>query len=237
MVRLQPQHPALVNPRHGMALADQLPITQAPRAWQGRDRRFSLDGAEDWRFQLLDEIDYGILVLGAQRKVVYCNQAALAHFKTISLLRVVGGELMASSARDAAALGAAVWAASAQGLRRMVLLGAVHDGLALAVVPGPRYPDTLGNRVLVMLPRRRLCQPLSTHGFARDHRLSATESQVLQLLCDGLGPAEIAGELGVAISTVRTHVVSIRGKTEVASVAELMQRVARLPPICSALAQ
>jgi len=87
----------------------------------------------------------------------------------------------------------------------------------------------------VMLPRRRLCQPLSTYGFARYHGLSSAESQVLHLLCDGLQPTEIAELHGVAITTVRTQIASIRIKTDAPTVGELIQRIARLPPICSAL--
>lgn len=223
---------------HGPATAHPLSMLAPPGEWQGPDRRRDRDGASDWRFQLLNEIDYGIFVLGAQRKLLYANHAAQDHLKLPGALRVEQGELVLARLRDTQALSLAIRAASLQGLRRMVLAGAAPHRLALAVVPGPRGPGAAaqaGNRVLVMLPRRRLCQPLSTYGFARDHGLSAAESQVLHLLCDGLQPTEIAALHGVAITTVRTQIASIRVKTDAPTVGELIQRIARLPPICSSL--
>jgi len=223
---------------YGPAIAHPLSVLTPLGDWQGPDRRRDRDGPNDWRFQLLNEIDYGIFVLSAQRKLLYANHAAQDHLKRQCVLRVEQGELLLANLRDTQALGLAIRAASSQGLRRMVLAGAAPQRLALAVVPGPRGLGSAapaGNRVLVMLPRRRLCQPLSTYGFARDHGLSSAESQVLHLLCDGLQPTEIAELHGVAITTVRTQIASIRIKTDAPTVGELIQRIARLPPICSAL--
>lgn len=42
--------------------------------------------------------------------------------------------------------------------------------------------------------------------------------------------------LGVALSTVRTHIGTIRAKTGASSVKELLHRVAQLPPMRHALA-
>ena len=224
----------------GPASAHPLLMLAPPGHWQGPDRRRDRDDTGDWRFQLLDEIDYGIFVLSAQGRLLYANHAAQDHLKGAGGLRVERGELLLASLRDTQALGLAIRAAASQGLRRMVLARAAPQrlALALAVVPGPRGPGAAAlpcNRVLVMLPRRRLCQPLSTYGFARDHGLSAAESQVLHLLCDGLQPTEIAQLHGVAITTVRTQIASIRTKTDAPTVGELIQRIARLPPIRSAL--
>ena len=194
-----------------------------------------LDGASDWRFELLDEVDYGIVVLDWDGRVLYVNQAARSRLLRTQALRLDRGELVATQPRDAAQLSSAVRAASVQGLRRMVTVGVQPQPLALAVVPGPHCPGPNRHRVLVMLQRRQLCEPLSTYGFARDHGLSAAETQVLQLLCDGRQPIEIAGVQSVAIATVRTQIASIRIKTGTATIGELIQRVARLPPICSAL--
>ena len=223
----------------GQPASHQLHSLSPARPWSGPDRRRQADDAQDdrlnWRFQLLDEIDYGIFVLSAQSKLLYANQVALACLNAMAVLREEHGALVAASSRDTVALGNAVRAASAQGLRRLLQVGATPDRLALAVVPGPQVSGSFGRRVLVMLPRRRLCQPLSTYGFARDHGLSAAESQVLDLLCDGLQPSKIADQHGVAIATVRTQIASIRIKTDTATISELIHRIARLPPICSAL--
>lgn len=206
-----------------------------PAPWQGPDRRSRHDGESDWRFLLLDEVDYGVVVLDWDGRVVFVNQAARTQLKTSRALRLERGELAAASGRDRVHLASAIRAAAVQGLRRMVQVGDGPHTLALAVVPGPHCPGPNAHRVLVMLPRRRLCEPLSSYGFARDHGLSAAESQVLQQLCEGRQPAEIAARQGVAMATVRTQIASIRVKTDTATVGELIQRVARLPPICGAL--
>ena len=224
---------------NGQPASHHLPMLAQADLWRGPDRRRQADETHDagldWRFQLLDEIDYGIFVLTLQGKLLYANQAARVCLNAMTVLREEQGELVTASARDTAALGSAVRAASAQGLRRLLQVGVVPFRLALAVVPGPPVSGPCGRRVLVILPRERLCQPLSTYGFARDHGLSAAESQVLHLLCDGLQPSDIANRHGVAITTVRTQIASIRVKTDAATIGELIQRIARLPPICSAL--
>jgi DNA-binding CsgD family transcriptional regulator len=193
------------------------------------------EGASDWRFELLNELDYGIVVLDWDGRLLYVNQAARSRLLGTQALRLERGELVATQPRDASLLASAVRAAAVQGLRRMVRVGAPSQQLALAVVPGPHCPGPNRHRVLVMLPRGQLCEPLSAYGFARDHGLSAAETQVLQLLCDGHQPIAIASVQSVAIATVRTQIASIRIKTDTATVVELLQRVARLPPIRSAL--
>ncbi len=204
-------------------------------AFPGLDMFASTDAAGDWQIRLLDELDYGIIVLDWDGRVLYVNLAARARLRTTEGLRIERGHLVAAAARDAALLQGAVHAAAVQGLRRMLQVGTGPHLVDLAVVPGPHCPGPNSHRVLVMLSRRQLCEPLSTYGFARDHGLSPTETQVLQLLCDGLQPQEIAEHQGVTIATVRTQIAGIRTKTDTASVGALIQRVARLPPIRSAL--
>jgi len=61
------------------------------------------------------------------------------------------------------------------------------------------------------------------------------ETLVLKSLCRGARPAEIARSQNVALSTVRTHVGSIRSKTSVPSIGALVRTVSMLPPLVSAL--
>ena len=61
------------------------------------------------------------------------------------------------------------------------------------------------------------------------------ELTVLKRLCRGMRPKEVAREQDVAISTVRSHICSIRTKTQTASIPELIDRVAVLPPITPAM--
>jgi DNA-binding CsgD family transcriptional regulator len=58
---------------------------------------------------------------------------------------------------------------------------------------------------------------------------------VLAALCDGDDPSGIARRFGVAVSTVRSQIASIRQKTRSTSIRELVRQVAVLPPIVSAI--
>jgi len=72
-------------------------------------------------------------------------------------------------------------------------------------------------------------------GFARLHGLTGGEGRVLAALCGGARPAEVAREHGVALSTVRSQIGSIRLKTGAASIRDLLAQVARLPPLMGRL--
>ena len=58
-----------------------------------------------------------------------------------------------------------------------------------------------------------------------------TEKQVLAILCRGLCTPQIAVQLTVAVSTVRSPARSMCAKTASSWVRELLNRVAVLPPV------
>ena len=207
-----------------------------PAAWQGAERRRTSSHATHSSLpSILNEIDYGMFVLDGSPTVLFANRAALARLQAVQTLSIEHGALVAADPRDACALNAAIRAAAQQRLRRMVMVGRPADRMAVAVIPLPQSVAANETRVLVLLSRREICEALSVHGFARDHGLSAAERRVLDALCQGLQANEIATVQGVAISTVRTQISSIRAKTDSASIGEVVQRLARLPPIRSSL--
>ena len=120
-----------------------------------------------------------------------------------------------------------------QGLRRMITLGSSECALSVAVIPLRLSAGT--PLTLVMLGRRNLCQTLSAQGFAHCNGLTPAEAAVLAALSCGRSPGSIARSQGVALSTVRTHITKIRAKTGAASIRNLVERVAQLPPMVSAL--
>jgi DNA-binding CsgD family transcriptional regulator len=71
--------------------------------------------------------------------------------------------------------------------------------------------------------------------FARSHGLTHTEELVLGVLCQGFSAPEVAKQMNIAVSTVRTHVRSLCAKTRCSSVREVVRRLALLPPVASAL--
>ncbi len=197
-----------------------------PRTEPARDELLAL---------VLDQIDYGFVLLDADLAIVHANGAARARLREPSALLVEGGMLRARSRTDRTLLDAAMTGAQVRGLRRFLALGSGESRLLLTVVP-LEASEAEGERwVLIGMPRQEICQDLSAHGFARDNGLTDAEARVFGALCRGRKPSNIASDGGVAISTVRSQIASIRRKTQAASIGDLMQRAAQLPPMVCAL--
>lgn len=182
-----------------------------------------------WYAAALDEVDYGIVLLLDGTRVVHVNTAAQAELDDTHPLLWIDNELQPRLARDERAFRQAVDQAGLSGLRCLLRLGEGASRASISIVPlesadGPRA-------VLVILGKRQVCEALSVQAFARGSGLTHAEEHVLVALCDGLQPTEIACRQGVAISTVRTHVGSIRLKTGARTIRELMRQLAVLPPV------
>jgi DNA-binding CsgD family transcriptional regulator len=187
--------------------------------------------------RLLDEIDYGLMLVGGDGRVRMANRPARAECTGGGALRLEQGRLDAINAADQTALLRAL-AGAQQGRRTMLRVGRAAQAVDLAIVPlgGAEEDDEASAaHALVVIGKRQVCEALSVEMFARAHRLTTAESNVLQALCNGLEPTSIARQFGVAVSTIRTQVSSIRLKTEAGSIRDLVQQVAVLPPIVNAL--
>ncbi|MBQ0945578.1 helix-turn-helix transcriptional regulator [Ideonella sp. 4Y16] len=208
-----------------------------PLPYSGPERRQASLTMARLLAQVLDEIDYGLVLLADARQVLHVNHAARAELGEDHPLQLLGGELRARDAKDVAALFDAVNTAVTKGLRRMLSIGQGAQRISVSVVPlgglAPGANSPAG--ALLVLGRRQVCGALSIHGYARAHGLSDHEERVLRQLCDGLTPTEIADRHGVKIATVRTQIACIRAKTDTPSIRELVQSVAMLPPMMSSL--
>jgi len=182
-----------------------------------------------------DAIDYGMLLLDGDAQVMYVNAAARAALDGEHPLRLGSRSLQARSTHDANLLHRALADAAERGLRKPLSLGTGARQVGVAVVPlGVAGAD--GRRaVLVMLEKRALCASLALQGFAREHRLTPSETRVLLALCAGARPADAAQEHGVALSTVRSQIKSIRIKTGASSISALVRWLASLPPLMGVL--
>jgi len=202
----------------------------------------SAPAADPWLAQVLDQIDHGLLTVDEEGQVLHANRVALAELADPEhALQLLGSELRARYTPDAAKLQSALADSRTKGLRRLLALGGGHAPVSVAVVPLPVPSDAArawrGSRhaTLLMLGKRRSGTSLATYWFARAHSLTGAEDLVLQALCRGLSPRDIARANGVALSTVRTQLASIRAKTESGSLRDLMRRIAHLPPIAPAI--
>jgi DNA-binding CsgD family transcriptional regulator len=214
---------------------------QALVGYKGPERRSAASLLTRWLAQMIDEIDYGMLLLTADGQLLHANHAARAELDAGHPLQLSGRTLRARWAQDVAPLHDAL-AAAQRGLRRLLTVGAGEQRVSVAVVPlgtagtfGTPGDPTGGAATLVVLSKRELCEALSVHWYARAHGLTQAETRVLEGLCRGLQPREIAQAHGVELSTVRTQVGQIRAKTGADSIRALVAQVARLPPLVSAL--
>lgn len=188
-----------------------------------------------WFALMLDEIDYGMLLLADDGVVLHANHVARAELDAEHPLQLLGAELRVRRPQDVAPLREALVAARERRLRRLLTMGPGAERISVAVVP--LLPAAAGDEALTLLVfgKRRMCEALSAHWFAREHGLTAAESRVLAALCDGEPPMKIAAVQGVAISTVRSQIGAIRAKTGAASIRALVRQIAVLPPLVGAL--
>ena len=193
----------------------------------------------DWFASILDLIDYGIVAVDGDGRVLHANCVARRVLQGRHPLQIERRRVCARRGEDQAQVQRAVADASGRGLRSLLTLGDDEGSASVAVVPisaagfAGSGPDR--GAALLVVGRQAVCEELSAQSFARSHGLTLVESQVLRLLCGGAQPGEIATLQRVAVSTIRTQIVSIRAKTGARSIGALVRQVAALPPLVTAL--
>lgn len=197
--------------------------------YRGPERRSGPPPVARWLAAMLDEIDYGMLLLGDATEVLHANHAARSELDAGHPLQLVGRQLRARQAADMPRLHDALADAAHRSLRRLVALGEGEGRANLAVIPLGR-PATL-----LVLGKRHLSERISVQCFASLHGLTPAETRVLTGLCEGLNPREVAELHEVGLATVRTQIGSIRAKTGAENIRALVRQVAVLPPMVSSL--
>jgi DNA-binding CsgD family transcriptional regulator len=198
------------------------------------ERRRAASLSSHWLGLVLEELDYGVLLLNQRGDVLHSNRAARhALADELYPLQLLSGQLRVRAAKDIRPLYEALAHAEGEGRRCLLRLGEGAEQANVVVVPLNR--DVEQAAVLLVLERRQLCGALAAQWFALRYGLTPTETEVLKALSDGLEPTSVAQAQGVAISTVRTQIQSIRAKSGAPSIRELLRQLAVLPPLMSAL--
>ena len=166
--------------------------------------------------------------------VAHANHSARAELEGDHPLQLAGNSLRARHAKDAAPTARSDYRSHWPWHAAMLTLGLAQQ-VTVAVVPVTTDGPNDRPAALLVLEKRQVCGQLSVQGFARCYGLTLAETSVLQALCDGLDPMEIARHNGVAVCTIRSQIGSLRAKTGAASIRELLSRVAALPPLGAAL--
>jgi DNA-binding CsgD family transcriptional regulator len=182
---------------------------------------------------LMDELAHATLVVALDGRVLHANQAARHELARGRIVGLHEGNLQACRADCDAELHLAIGRA-AEGKRSLLQLEATDGpGVSVAILPlKPQAGEPA--RVAILFARPVVCDPLMLCFFARRHGLTPTEQLVLGFLSEGLSAPQIARQMKVAVSTVRSHVRSLSAKTRAGGVRELVGRLAVLPPVAPA---
>jgi DNA-binding CsgD family transcriptional regulator len=200
------------------------------------ERRQAASLSTQWMGLVLEELDHGVVLLNGAGRVLHTNNAARASLGDNHPLELVGTHLRARLLTDAVPLAEALEGAEASGRRCLLRLGDERADCGRAnVVVVPLNRDVSQAAVLLILERRQLCGDLAAQWFALRYQLTPAETEVLKALSNGVKPADVAQRQGVAISTVRSQIQSIRAKSGADSIGELMRQLALLPPLVSSL--
>ncbi|RYF44709.1 MAG: helix-turn-helix domain-containing protein [Comamonadaceae bacterium] len=180
---------------------------------------------------LMDEMAHGVVLASPHARVLHVNQAARHHLAQQQTLLMHEGHLQAADAAQSRLLVQAVAKASA-GRRSMIILRTdAGASLGMVILPLRGDPARQVCNVALVLSRASVADPLMLCFFARTHGLTNCEEQVLAILCQGYSAPEVAEQLKVAVSTVRSHIRSLCAKTQTNGVRALVGRVAVLPPL------
>ncbi|MEO3715485.1 helix-turn-helix transcriptional regulator [Roseateles flavus] len=198
-----------------------------------QERRRAVSLSTHWLNLVLEELDYGVLLVSGSGQLLYTNHAARRTLDARFPLQVQGGQLRTRLDTDNGPLFEALGKAETEGRRCLLRLGEGSERTNVVVVPLNRNVEQAA--VLLVLERLQLCADLAAQWFALRYGLTPTETEVLKLLSEGARPNKVAEEQGVAISTVRTQIQSIRAKSGAQSIGELLRQLAVLPPLMSAL--
>jgi DNA-binding CsgD family transcriptional regulator len=186
---------------------------------------------------ILDGLSSGMILVDAHGRIVHANAAGNAIVESADFLRSICGRLVVSDPPVNAALREILVAAGAGD----AVLGIKGIALPLTALDGERYvahvlPLTSGARRIAGLAYNAAAalfiRKATLEAFAPPevigemYKLTPTELRVLLAIVDIGGVPEVAAALGVAVTTIKTHLSRLFEKTGVARQADLVKLVA-----------
>lgn len=186
---------------------------------------------------ILDGLSAGMILVDASGRIVHANAAGNTILDAADFLRAVCGRLVASDASINAALREILVAAAAGdaalGVKGIALPLTAHDGERyvahlLPLTSGARRDAGLAcNAVAALFVRKAALEAFSPPEVIGEmYKLTPTELRVLLAIVDIGGVPEVAASLGVAATTIKTHLSRLFEKTGVGRQADLVKLVA-----------
>jgi DNA-binding CsgD family transcriptional regulator len=182
--------------------------------------------------QVADALAWPLFLMRADGFLLHANLAGRELLRKGRVLHLSPeNRVEAAAVRRRPALTEALQTAASRQQRVVLHAATGKAGFAATVTPLPSAPGGSGPLLLALTPGD--VPGSDSDEFAALHGLTAAETRVMRRLALGESSSRAAHALGVKPATVRTQVVSIRRKTGHASVAELLQALAAVPPLRS----
>jgi DNA-binding CsgD family transcriptional regulator len=201
-------------------------------------RMFDLKAAEAATFaDTLDGLGAGMYLVEGTGRIVHANTAGYAILSAGKILRSVGGRLIACDAQVDRIL-RGVFAAAGQGDAAVGTEGIAvsligndgerHVAHVLPLTSGARRRAGITHTAVAALFVRKaaLAAPSPFEIIGKTFKLTPTELRVLLAIFEVGGVPEVAEALGVASTTIRTHLGRLFEKTGVTRQADLVKLVA-----------
>ena len=179
--------------------------------------------------RFLDALDFGVAMLDPAARVLYANQSVHAMASDPSTSRWLGGLPKGVTTHEPLAR---LVNACVHGQGGGVVLG---DGsgqllaLALPLENSANRPHSQPGACMLLLARHG--QAAVPDFVMRIFGLSPAEARLLPLLLRGCTPQQIAQELGVKVTTVRSQLSSVFAKTGATRQQDLIRLLGRVPPM------
>lgn len=190
------------------------------------------DVPQDMFFMLMNELAFGMVVLGANAQILMCNHSARCELNRCRVLGERENHIYARTPEGSKQMRAALDEVQ-HGKRSLMHLVGEGAMVSLVAIPTPAEYEYTQATAILLFAKPAVCEPITLSLFCRCHKLTKTEEHVLGILCLGYSTPEIALQLNVAVSTVRSHVRSLCAKTGASGVRSLVNLVAVLPPVAS----
>ncbi len=197
--------------------------------WKSRrqaDRE--LVGTVSWTAAALDQLNQGIALLDARRRIRFSNRMARTILAAADGLRANGRELTAIAASDALLLARAIERAISHGQHTSLRLRrpAARRPLALLIAPltsHEEWPTVTDPVVLVTIAVPDRAVAPSVERLTQTYDLTEAEARVARRLLLGSDIADTAVHLNICRETARTHLRRILAKTGTHRQSELIR--------------
>jgi DNA-binding CsgD family transcriptional regulator len=186
---------------------------------------------------ILDGLSVGMILVDGNGCIVHANSAGSTILGAGDFLRAVGGRLAAGDAQTNETLREVITAAdagaAAVAIRGIAVPLTAQDGEryvahVLPLSSGAARRAGLASTAVAALFVRKVALEASSPSdvISRIYKLTPTELRVLLAIVDIGGVPEVAAALGVAATTIKTHLGNLFEKTGVARQADLVKLVA-----------